>query len=88
MERSAAVAPPGTASRPVGGMRREGVVHRDGDGRGDGAAELEGVAGEGDRADSLGGVTVGFAHLGGVVDGAAGVGGAGVGGLEFDLDWG
>ena len=49
------------------------------------------MAAKSDRTDSLGSVTVGFAHLDGVVDGAAwvwGLGGAGVGGLELDLDWG
>ena len=74
MERSAAVTPPGTASRPVG-CAGEDVADGEGDGRGDGAAEFEGMAGEGDGADSLGGVAVGGAFLGGGVEGAAGVGG-------------
>jgi hypothetical protein len=59
----------------------EGVAEEQGYGRGFGAAQLEGVAVEFDGADALGGVGVGFALLGGGVEGAAGV----VCSLQMDL---
>src|SRR5258706_12633516 len=55
-------------------MRRKGVAHCNKHGTRTGGAHLQGMAAERYRADSLGGVLVGLAHLGGVVDGSACVG--------------
>ncbi len=87
MERSVGVRPPGMASRPVGvwgGKMSRRVIWIGGR---DWAAEFEGVAREGDGADSLGCVAVGGVFLGGVVESAAGVGGGG-GGAEFGFGGG
>ena len=55
------------------GGRGEGVAEGECGGGGGGAADLEGVAVELEGADSPGGVAVGVAEVGGLVDGAGGL---------------
>ena len=64
----------GNGDKAGGGGWWEDVGDLEGDWRGDGAPQFEGVSVEGYGADSLRGVAIGFAFDGGRVENAAGVG--------------